>query len=909
LDNTDNIWKAARYLEPRERSFGMIPTLCTADRTIDDDQEKAKVLLEAFFPPLPDIQDAPQMYTQQSEPLPMEPITPHEIEIALMHMASWKAPGQDGLPVVVWQRVWLAVRHWVVEIFQASLRLSYFPNPWKVARIVVLPKGGRDPSLPKSYRPISLLATLGKALEAVVANRISALVEKHQLLPSNHFGARRRRSCEQALNILVEKVFDAWRDGKVLSLVSFDVKGAYNGVDRNVLLRRLRERRIPEVLVRWIDSFCSGRRASIVVNSYESEEMGIDHAGLPQGSPLSPILFLFFNASLVDTPITKRKGAIAFVDDYTRWTVGLSAEANTAVLQRKVIPPALDWAARSGAAFEAQKTSFIHFTRNPRQRQLPAVPLHVDGTAIAPASEVKILGVILDQMLRFKSHVGKAASKGMTAVLALRRLRGLPPPVARQLFISTVASKIDYAASVWCSARKDAIVAPWIGRPFEAIQRIATQAIVGVFRTAALPIAEAEAGIESTCVRLRARILKHWITCHTLPKDHPFWTCRMAAAAQDGRYLSPFKVFAKHGPQCLSDLEVIRPFPLDPWQKSVGELITTVGANTDDLQESGRARLFIYTGVSVRNGLVGTGLLVRVNQVNIVSSSRTVGSDDALNAHYSHLGAVLEATSYLETMLPRIQMSPWKIHIMIAVSNSAVLQTLAKPHLQGGQALIAEVTETINRLSEMGSRVNLRPPTVEDEEGAARAHSLAREATMEGRETDPPPWAQIQLRASALRWARVNSVEHRKDIFKQSTTGQFTRQLDSALPGPHTKMLYDCLDREKASILAQLRTGHARLNGYLHRIGQSDSDLCACGVERETVPHFLFRCTRWNEQRRTLVEAAGARFGSLSHMLGGKPDTMDRENEAIIRAWKPAIKIVKTVIAFAKETKRLANEV
>jgi hypothetical protein len=376
LDNTDNIWKAARYLEPRERSFGMIPTLCTADRTIDDDQEKAKVLLEAFFPPLPDIQDAPQMYTQQSEPLPMEPITPHEIEIALMHMASWKAPGQDGLPVVVWQRVWLAVRHWVVEIFQASLRLSYFPNPWKVARIVVLPKGGRDPSLPKSYRPISLLATLGKALEAVVANRISALVEKHQLLPSNHFGARRRRSCEQALNILVEKVFDAWRDGKVLSLVSFDVKGAYNGVDRNVLLRRLRERRIPEVLVRWIDSFCSGRRASIVVNSYESEEMGIDHAGLPQGSPLSPILFLFFNASLVDTPITKRKGAIAFVDDYTRWTVGLSAEANTAVLQRKVIPPALDWAARSGAAFEAQKTSFIHFTRNPRQRQLPAVPLH-----------------------------------------------------------------------------------------------------------------------------------------------------------------------------------------------------------------------------------------------------------------------------------------------------------------------------------------------------------------------------------------------------------------------------------------------------------------------------------------------------------------------------------------------------
>lgn len=370
--------------------------------------------------------------------------------MALMRMASWKAPGPDGLPVVVWQQMWPTVKQWVVELFQASLRLSYSPSAWKVAKIVMMPKGGRDPSLPKSYRPISLLATLGRVLEAVVTNRISVLVEKHQLLPPNYFGARRRRSCEQALNILIEKIHDAWREGKVLSLVSFDVKGAYNGVDSGVLLWRLRERRIPEVLIRWVDSFCSSRLASIIVNMYQSEEMAIEHAGLPQGSPLSPILFLILNANLVDVSITRRKGAIAFVDDYTRWTVGSSAEVITTVLQRKVIPRALEWAAQSSAAFEAEKTSFIHFTRNQRQRQLPAVSPHVNGATVAPAPEVKILGVILDQGLRFKSHIGKAANKGIKAVLALRRLRGLPPSVARQLFIY-------------------AIVAAGIVRPFEAI--------------------------------------------------------------------------------------------------------------------------------------------------------------------------------------------------------------------------------------------------------------------------------------------------------------------------------------------------------------------------------------------------------------------------------------------------------
>lgn len=121
-------------------------------------------------------------------------------------------------------------------------------------------------------------------------------------------------------------------------------------------------------------------------------------------------------------------------------------------------------------------------------------------------------------------------------------------------------------------------------------------------------------------------------------------------------------------------------------------------------------------------------------------------------------------------------------------------------------------------------------------------------------------------------------------------------------------MLYDGLDREKASILAQLRTGHARLNGYLHRIGKAESDLCECGIERETVPHFLLRCTRWNEQRRALIEAAGPNFGSLSQMLGGKPGTVEDASEPSGRTWKPDIKIVKTVIAFAMETRRLANE-
>ena len=59
----------------------------------------------------------------------------------------------------------------------------------------------------------------------------------------------------------------------------------------------------------------------------------------------------------------------------------------------------------------------------------------------------------------------------------------------------------------------------------------------------------------------------------------------------DGTYPSPLKVLAKYGSQCLSDMEVIRPFPLDPWQRSLGELVATVGSDMQELHEAGHARL------------------------------------------------------------------------------------------------------------------------------------------------------------------------------------------------------------------------------------------------------------------------------------------------------------------------------
>lgn len=88
-----------------------------------------------------------------------------------------------------------------------------------------------------------------------------------------------------------------------------------------------------------------------------------------QGLLLSVVPFLFYNADLVQYKIGANGSALAFVDDYTAWVTGSSAEANRIGIQA-VIDKAVNWERRSGAQFEGEKTAIIHFTRNKERTRL-----------------------------------------------------------------------------------------------------------------------------------------------------------------------------------------------------------------------------------------------------------------------------------------------------------------------------------------------------------------------------------------------------------------------------------------------------------------------------------------------------------------------------------------------------------
>ena len=455
-------------------------------------------------------------------------------------------------------------------IFRVTFKLNVYPAVWKNSITLVLRKPARASySKPSSFRPIALLDTIGKILSACVAEDLSNFAETHNLLPPNHFGCRPGRTTTDAIHYVAAQIKDAWRKGEVVSALFLDIKGAFPSVKLNRLIHNMRKRGIPKQYTDWIRSKVMYRSTQLVFDDYISPQETL-HCGIDQGCPLSGILFLFYNADLLEiTCSANGEGSVAVVDDATILAKGADLKETTKKLVEIMNRQngLLTWSRSHGCEFALNKFALIGFTRRRtpdetrkgKTKPILRPSIEIDGHVIESSTTHKFLGVHIDQELRFKEQTAEALRKGTKWIEQYKHLaktmKGVSAKHMMKFYYTIALPKMLYAADVFLIPESNTTKGT-VGfiRNLARIHRQALIAITGALKTTATNIMEMHAHVPTFKALLKDKLHREATRFACLPKTHPLYkTVCKAARRYVKRHRAPIH-------------ELLHAFDLNPLQ-------------------------------------------------------------------------------------------------------------------------------------------------------------------------------------------------------------------------------------------------------------------------------------------------------------------------------------------------------
>ena len=166
-----------------------------------------------------------------------------------------------------------------------------------------------------------------------MATRLAYMAERQGLLHKLQIGGRPKWSAVDAAMFLATKIDEANKRGKIISTLCIDVKGAFDNVYKNRLLQTMERMKLDQKTIGWVESFLSQRMASLSFDKDTEQMSGID-TGIPQGSPVSPILFLIYLSPLFTTMNTHHPHITcpSYIDDICLIAEGSTLEENAANL-------------------------------------------------------------------------------------------------------------------------------------------------------------------------------------------------------------------------------------------------------------------------------------------------------------------------------------------------------------------------------------------------------------------------------------------------------------------------------------------------------------------------------------------------------------------------------------------------
>ena len=473
-------------------------------------------------------------------------ISQKELWDALSPTTNSSAPGPDH---VTWRHIKIALCFpdtdiALTDLFNKVCQAGVWPMHFKDSISVIIPKPNKpNYTIPKAYRPIALLNTLGKLLTKILANRLQHDAAEFGLLHRDQFGGIKGHSTIDAGLVLMDFISEHRECGWHMSICAVDVAQFFPSLSHAVMCRILQRLGFSPIIVTLIKSYFQDRVTTYKWDSAQSRQFNFS-LGTPQGDCLSPILSALYISVAIkrvfpETMPPSSTRCLFYVDDGTIITASPSLQTNVDILQLDLLL-LLQALSDIGLQVEASKTKLIHFfafeLMAARCLAITHQP-HLTFTwrmipfDISPSPIWRYLGFFFTPSLDFSYHVQFYTNKAFSTIRACSMLgnsvRSIGPHQRAHAYQACVLSVLTYGLPLWYTMWGAGVTR--LVQNMERVHSYALGWIVGTFRTTPVGARELIAGVPPLKIVLNLRLRGITARLLSLGENHSLyraWTLR-----------------------------------------------------------------------------------------------------------------------------------------------------------------------------------------------------------------------------------------------------------------------------------------------------------------------------------------------------------------------------------------------
>lgn len=318
-------------------------------------------------------------------------------------------------------------------------------SEWKISYVTPIYKGKGVKSTLDNYRPISVITPISKVFESLIADFIRDYFEGNSLLDSAQYGFRKGLSCEIALNTMIDDWRWALDKSEDVLAVFLDLSKAFDTVDHSLLLLKLKRYGFGTGALGLMSNYLDNRYAITRYNGNASKPELVK-VGVPQGSVLGPLLFIIFMNDICFLDVSSKLGL--FADDTSTY----NSHRDIDILVKSVVEDLKkisEWLLKNRLIINWAKTNAILFNHNQR-KNTQLTHIDFDGNNIPIVKEARLLGVLIDDKLKFDKHIGSVCRRVSAKTHLLRRFAYLfDMDFKTTLFKIFIQSQLDYCSTVF----------------------------------------------------------------------------------------------------------------------------------------------------------------------------------------------------------------------------------------------------------------------------------------------------------------------------------------------------------------------------------------------------------------------------------------------------------------------------